>query len=46
MYMVLDNATSNLEPRMVHIHLTNLFNGDPLLGECPPSTRVAESKNT
>ncbi|GFG36381.1 hypothetical protein Cfor_06100, partial [Coptotermes formosanus] len=31
-YMVVRNATSTLEPSMAYIHLTNLFNGDPLLG--------------
>ena len=35
LYMVIHNTTSTLEPKMVHIHLTNLFNGDSLLGECP-----------
>jgi len=45
MYMVISNTTSTLEPKMAHIHLTNLFNGDPLLGECPPCILVAERMN-
>jgi hypothetical protein len=44
-YMVVRNATSTLEPSMAYIHLTNLFNGDPLLGECQPCIRVAERTN-
>ena len=44
-YMVISNATSNLKPSIAYIQLTNLFNGDPLLGECPPYIRVAEIMN-
>jgi hypothetical protein len=32
-YMAIRNAASTLEPSKAYIHLTNLFNGDPVLGE-------------
>jgi hypothetical protein len=40
MYMVILNDTVSLVPGLAHFNLTNLFNGDQLLGECQYSTGV------
>jgi hypothetical protein len=36
-YMVIHNPRTTVTPDLAYIHLTNLFNGNPALGECPHS---------